>query len=79
VRPSSASNIETESGSNTGQQAELPVEANVDGTPFLEDETLFAKHAQLARSSSRVNVTAPRPWPAIRYIAKVIEMHIFKE
>jgi hypothetical protein len=52
VITSSASNIETESESIIGQQEELPVRANVDGTPFLEDETLFAKHAQLTRSSS---------------------------
>jgi hypothetical protein len=77
VRPSSASIIETESASNTGQQAELPVHANVDGTPFLEDETPFAKHAQLTRSSSCVIVKAPRAWPVVRY--KVNKMHIFKE
>jgi hypothetical protein len=66
------------SRSNIKKHAEQPDEANVDGTPFLEDETAFAKHAQLTRSSSWINVKAPRAWPVFRLIAQVIKMHIFK-
>jgi hypothetical protein len=29
---------------NIGQQAKMPVQAEEDGTPFLEDETPLAKH-----------------------------------
>jgi hypothetical protein len=60
------------------QNAEQPAQANVDGTPSLEDETPFAKHTQLTRSSSWINVKAPKTWPVARFIAQVIKMYIFK-
>jgi hypothetical protein len=66
------------SRSNIKQHAEQPAQANVDGTPFLQDETPFAKHPQLTRSSSWINVKSPWTGPVVRFIAQVIKMHIFK-
>ena len=54
VGPSSSSNSDTESGTNMGKQAKLPVQAKVDETPILKDKTPLMKHARLTRSSSLV-------------------------